>query len=81
MPSTDSLLDLGNFPELYADGLGDVYEVDANLHMLWFRWRLIDGVMRRCLAGEVIQPIASVTPAVLAAWRGRFPHQCAGAVH
>ncbi len=75
MPSTDSLLDLGNYPEVYANGLGDVFEVAANIHMLWFRWRLIDGVMRRCLAGEVITPVASLTPVVLRAWRLTYPHQ------
>ena len=74
MPSTDSLIDLANFAEIYADGLGDVFEMPPNIHALYFRWRKIDGVLRRCLAGEVIRPIASVEPALLALWRASFPH-------
>lgn len=82
MPSTDSLLDLGNYPEIFADGVADMYEVATNMHFLLFRWRMMDGVLRRCLTGEVIRPTMTVEPAMLAIMRATFPkHREAMALH
>jgi hypothetical protein len=76
MANTDSLLDLGNYPEIYADGVGDMYEIAANSHFLLFRWRMMDGVLRRCLTGEIIRPTMTMEPAVLAIMRASFPRNC-----
>jgi hypothetical protein len=43
--------------------------------VLLFRWRRIDGVLRRVIAAEVTQPTASVDPATLAQWRLQFANK------
>lgn len=56
------LLDLGNYPEIQADGLGDVMFHEGKAHFVLFGWRRIDGVWRRVIVGLIIRPASSLLP-------------------
>jgi hypothetical protein len=51
---------LGGYPDIYADGLGDVEVVGANARLFLFNWRRIGGVFRRQICATVIRPVASL---------------------
>ena len=57
-----NLLDLGNYPEIRADGLAQVWTHAGNAHFILFGWRRIDGVWRRTIAGIAIRPATSLRP-------------------
>lgn len=59
MPST--LVDLGAYPEIYADGIGDLQMLAGNnTRMVLFSWRKLDGVYRKVITGMVIRPAATL---------------------
>jgi hypothetical protein len=57
----NQLLDFGNYPEIHADGLGDVLFHQDKAHFILFGWKRIDGVWRRIVVGTITRPISSVT--------------------
>lgn len=65
----NTLVDLGTHPEIYADGIGDLVIVEPNAQVLFFRWRKLDGILRRCIVAELIRPLASFTDLQMAACR------------
>ena len=69
---TTELLDLGNYPEIFADGIGDVFTVGSMAHVILFKWHKLDGVFRRIIAGEVIRPVGAVTLEQIAQWGAIF---------
>jgi hypothetical protein len=58
---SNDLIDMGGYPEIYADGLGDVEVVGSNARLVLFNWRRIDGVFRRQTCATVIRPVASLS--------------------
>lgn len=66
------LLDLGGYPEIHADGLGNVLFHQDSAHFVLFGWRNLDGVWRRTVVGTITRPISSVTPQQITALRGMF---------
>jgi hypothetical protein len=66
------LLDLGNYPEIFADGIGDVFTVGPMAHVILFKWHKLNGVFRRIIAGEVIRPVGAVSLDQVAKWGAIF---------
>jgi hypothetical protein len=60
MPNDNDLIDFGDYPEIYADGLGEVQITGVNARLLFFRWRKMDGVFRRQIASAITRPVASL---------------------
>jgi hypothetical protein len=58
--ANNDLLDLGDAPELYSNGIAEVHVIGANARLLMFVWRRIDGVFRRVLAYTSIRPASSL---------------------
>jgi hypothetical protein len=58
--ANNDVLDLGDAPELYSDGIAEVNVIGANARLLMFVWRRVDGVFRRVLAYTSIQPASSL---------------------
>lgn len=72
MENQAPLIDMGQHPKIRANGLGDVYLVGDDVHVVMFKWERIDGVIRKVIAVEVERPIASCRPEALQAWRRMF---------
>jgi hypothetical protein len=66
------LLDLGNYPEIFADGIGDVFSIGRMAHVVLFRWHKVDGVFRKIIAGEVIRPVGAVSLEQVSKWGSIF---------
>jgi hypothetical protein len=62
MPNVDSkrLIEYGEYPEIYADGVGDAHAIGTNLSILLFRWRRVDGIFQRCVSAELVRPMANL---------------------
>lgn len=58
------LVDLGGYPEIYADGIGAIEEIGGNVRMISFTWRRIDGVFRKCIVVSIVRPARSIAEAV-----------------
>jgi hypothetical protein len=54
----DDLVDLGDYPEIYADGLGEAQFLGANARLVLFTWHKMDGVFRRKIAATVVRPVS-----------------------
>jgi hypothetical protein len=54
----NDLLDLGNYPEIYADGLAEVQFLGANARLVLFTWHKMDGVFRKMIAVTIIRPVS-----------------------
>lgn len=67
-----ALWDMGGVPEFYADGLGDVTFMSDNARLVFFAWRKVNGVMRRCIAAEIVRPVPTLTLGVAEKWRAKF---------
>lgn len=70
---TSDLLDIGQHPEFYADDIADVWFTQTTVRYIFFEWKKLDGVLRRCISGEVIRAISSITPDRISSLRKRFP--------
>jgi hypothetical protein len=57
----DELVDVGGYPEVYADGVGEVQILDSNARFLSFSWHRIDGVYRRGIVASIVRPVASLS--------------------
>ena len=57
MTEETGVIEYGEYPEVYADA-SEVKVLGHNAHIVLTRWRRVGGVYRRCIVGEVIQPIA-----------------------
>jgi hypothetical protein len=72
----DDLVDLGDYPEIYADGLGEAQFLGANARLVLFTWHKMDGVFRRKIAATVVRPVSGLgadTEMILAAKDQRPP--------
>jgi hypothetical protein len=62
------LIQYGEYPEFYADGVAAIETIGTNLSVLFYRWRRVDGLLQRCVAGELIRPRATL-PLEFAIWK------------
>ena len=62
MVKTTKLLDFGDYPHIYCDGIGDVHYIGANATMYPFVWRRIEGIFQPVISAVVVRPIATMTP-------------------
>jgi hypothetical protein len=60
MAIDDGLADFGNYPEVYADGLGAVDIVGGNARLTLFVWVKQSGVYRRSIILKVVRPTTSL---------------------
>jgi hypothetical protein len=61
--ATDELngfIDFGQVPEIYIDGIAAVDILGVNARLRFFTWQRIDGVFRKVIALNVIQPVTSI---------------------
>ena len=56
----DELVDMGGYPEIYADGVGDCHIVGGVAKMMLFSWHRIDGVLRKCIVASIVRPVSSL---------------------
>lgn len=54
------LVEYGEYPEISADGVGDLKVIGTKLYIVLFRWRRVDGIYQRCICGEIIRSFASL---------------------
>ncbi len=54
------LLDLGNAPEVYCDGIAEIYVVGEVARMLMFSYKLIDGQWHKVLIMTMIRPVSTL---------------------
>ncbi len=55
------LIDLGNYPEIYADDVAEIQLLNGgNRRVVFFSWRRINGVFQRMVVGAVIRPAVSI---------------------
>lgn len=55
-----SLLDLGDYPDIFSVGIAEVHNLGGNLQGILFRWQKLDGVWRRRIVGTVTRPAAGL---------------------
>ncbi len=58
------LLDFGNAPEIYGDGIAEVQIIGGNARLLMFAWRKINGCFQRVLVATLIRPASSLGDAM-----------------
>lgn len=57
----DELIETGGYPEIYADDLADAQLLTGgNVRLVLFSWRKIEGIYRKCIAGMVVRPLATM---------------------
>lgn len=57
----DRLLDLGGYPEVYADGVGKVEKLaGGNIRLVMFSWRQINNVYQRVICGALVRPSSTL---------------------
>jgi len=61
----NDLLDLGNYPQIHADAIGDVHFLRFHTRILFFEWQKLDGVFRKVISGTVTRPKQAFTEAML----------------
>lgn len=66
------LLDFGNHPIIDGDDVGDVLFIGDSVRYIVFRWKRIDGILRRVICGEVTIPASTLPPARRAELRAKF---------
>jgi hypothetical protein len=54
------LMELGTYPEIYADGIGDVQNLGSTIRKLFFTWQKIDGIYQRIVVVSIIRPITTL---------------------
>jgi hypothetical protein len=57
-----TLLDFGDYPEIYSDGIGQVTYIGHHAHLLLFRWKRIDGIWQPVVVGDLIRPAHGCLP-------------------
>jgi hypothetical protein len=56
----NKLVELANYPEIYADGIGEVQNLGSTIRKLFYTWQKIDGVYQRVTVLSVIRPITTL---------------------
>src|SRR5437763_12656884 len=56
----NDFIDFGQVPEIYIDGVAAVDILGVNARLKLFTWQKIDGVFRKVIAVNVIQPVTSI---------------------
>jgi hypothetical protein len=56
----NDFLDFVQAPEIYTDGVAAVDILGVNARLRFFTWQKIDGVFRKVIALNVIQPLTSI---------------------
>lgn len=75
MMEAAQLLDLGDYPEIHAAGIGECYLLpDGRMRSLMFDWLRMDGVWRRRIVGAVIRPVANLREDQSMMWREAVPN-------
>jgi hypothetical protein len=54
------LIDMGNCPEIYADGLAEIQNLGSTARLVYFSWQRIDGVFRQFKVLSLIRPKESL---------------------
>jgi len=55
-----NLFEFGSYPEIYADGIGDIQVLGGNARLVYFTWQRIDGVFRRSIVATMIRHVSSL---------------------
>jgi hypothetical protein len=56
----EQVLELGNLPEIYADGIGRVTPCGPNVKLQLWTWTEIGGVLQRVAVATIIRPFDSL---------------------
>ena len=51
-----SLLDLGNYPEIFACGVAEVQSLGTNIRGILFDWYKFEGIWRRRIVAVITRP-------------------------
>ncbi len=56
----EGAIDLGNYPVIFCDEIGDIYSHAGMAHFLLTRWIKIEGVLRKIVVAEMIRPVGAI---------------------
>lgn len=69
-----SLIDLGDYPEIHADNIGDYQELcGGRCRFVLYGWYKMDGVWRPKVTGLLTRPVETMTMEQIAYWRAFRP--------
>jgi hypothetical protein len=57
---SENLVDLGNYPEIYSDGIGEVHILGVNARLYLYTWQRVNGVFKKVVACTIIRPTATM---------------------
>jgi hypothetical protein len=57
----NDLIDLGNYPEIYSDGIAEVHILGVNARLYLYTWQRLNGVFRRVVTCTIIRPTATMS--------------------
>ena len=60
MSDESELCDFGQYPEIYADGVGEIQILGVNARVMFFSWQRMEGVFRRTIVATVVRPVSSL---------------------
>lgn len=60
MIDIDQLVELGDAPEIYADGIAAVYITGEMARVVLYSWRRLGGVFRPVTVATIVRPVSSL---------------------